>query len=87
MTATAFVRTDKAERYLGTLCKHFAHKAPVSFEHGAKEIALPFGIWTLTAQDGGLMLTATAADQASLGRVVEVIARQPARLALRETPS
>ncbi|MDO6586128.1 DUF2218 domain-containing protein [Salipiger sp. 1_MG-2023] len=84
MNATALVRTDKAERYLGTLCKHFTHKVSVSFEQGAKEIALPLGTYTLTVQDGGLMLTATAADQASLERVAEVITSYFERFALRE---
>ncbi|WP_323766973.1 DUF2218 domain-containing protein [Marinovum sp.] len=86
MNATTHFTTDHAERYLGTLCKHFGHKVPVTHAGRSGEITLPFGACALTAEDTGLTMTAQAPDQAQLDRAVQVITSHLERFAFRENP-
>lgn len=86
MNASTFFKTENAERYLGTLCKHFGHKVPVSFEPGAGHIELPFGQCDLRADTDGLRLTAIAADTPELDKTIEVITNHLERFAFRENP-
>jgi len=87
MNASTFFRTDNAERYLGTLCKHFGHKVPVTLESGLGRIELPFGKCTLTAEQTGLGLTATADDRSQLDKTIDVISSHLERFAFRENPT
>ena len=86
MKATTHFNTEKAERYLGTLCKHFGHKVPVTHTRQDGHIALPFGACELTASEGGLTLSATADDRAKLDRTVQIITSHLERFAFREDP-
>ena len=87
MKASTFFTTENAERYLGTLCKHFGHKVPVTFEPAFGRIELPFGQCTLSAESAGLGLTATAADKPDLDKTVAVITSHLERFAFRENPA
>lgn len=86
MNASTFFKTENAERYLGTLCKHFGHKVPVTLDKGAGRIELPFGLCTLTADTTGLGMTASAADAAALDKTIQVITNHLERFAFRENP-
>ena len=86
MKASTFFTTENAERYLGTLCKHFGHKAPVTHELGSGRIDLPFGQCALRADAKGLTLTVTASDAAQLDRTIQVISSHLDRFAFRENP-
>ena len=86
MNASTFFKTENAERYLGTLCKHFGHKVPVSFEPGSGRIELPFGQCDLRADTAGLGLTASAADAPALDKTIQVITNHLERFAFRENP-
>ena len=86
MIASATFKTDNAERYLGTLCKHFGHKVPVTRNGGSGRIELPFGDCTLTAEAAGLELSISAADHPSLDKMIEVISSHLERFAFREAP-
>ncbi len=86
MNARAFFKTENAERYLATLCKHFGHKVPVSHEPGSGRIELPFGPCTLHADAAGLGLTATASDRAQLDKTIQVMSSHLERFAFRENP-
>ena len=86
-TRSTFFKTENAERYLGTLCKHFGHKVPVTLEPGSGRIELPFGQCTLSANAAGLRLTATAPDQLQLDKTIEVISSHLERFAFRENPT
>lgn len=86
MNASTFFKTENAERYLGTLCKHFGHKVPVIHEPGSGRIELPFGHCALTADETGLRLTASAAVKPGLDRTVQVITNHIERFAFRENP-
>lgn len=86
MEATTHFNTEHAERYLGTLCKHFGHKVPVTHTRNQGAITLPFGACTLSASDNGLTLTVTADDQEKLDQTVQVITSHLERFAFREDP-
>lgn len=86
MNASAFFQTENAERYLGTLCKHFGHKVPVAFEPASGHIELPFGQCDLRAETAGLALTAEAGDKPGLDRTIQVITSHLERFAFRENP-
>ncbi len=80
----ARVATDKAERYLGQMCKHFAHKLPV-IQKGANG-TLPFSIGTcrMEADGGGLTLRLEAPDADQMAQLQEVVASHLLRFAFRE---
>ncbi|WP_424927728.1 DUF2218 domain-containing protein [Amaricoccus tamworthensis] len=86
MQATTFFTTEHAQRYLGTLCKHFGHKVPTSHEAGSGRIELPFGLCLLSADATGLGLSVSAEDRPGLDRAVEVISSHLDRFAFRENP-
>jgi uncharacterized protein len=82
----ARVTTDKAERYLGQLCKHWAHKFAVAHTQQHGRIELPAGLCVLDAEAETLLLRVEAADEAQLGRMEEVVARHLERFMFRESP-
>lgn len=86
MNANAFFTTENAHRYLGTLCKHFGHKVPVTFDTGAGRIELPFGQCDLRADATGLHLAISTRDRPALDRAIDVISSHLDRFAFRETP-
>jgi len=82
----ARVATPRSARYLGQLCKHFAHRIPATFSGGYGRIEFPAGICELEAAGDVLVLRAIAADAPSLGQVEEVVARHLERFAFRDRP-
>ena len=74
LTATTHVPTATPGRYIGRLCKHFAHKIPVSFDQQQGRIEFPFGLALLAAEPDGLRLSVQAADQEQLTKLREVVA-------------
>jgi uncharacterized protein len=83
-TAQARIPTQRAARYLSQLCKHFDHKLPVTLGEAEGRIAFPFGTCALRAEDGVLVMTAEAADAATLAQVEDVIDRHLLRFAFRD---
>jgi hypothetical protein len=73
-------------RYLTQLCKHFAHRLPVTIEGSTGSIAFPGGTCTLQAGEAGLHLRLAAADAAALATLQDVVARHLLRFAFREQP-
>jgi hypothetical protein len=83
----ARVPTDQPARYLGQLCKHFAHKLPVEQTGAAGCITFPAtGACHLRAEEGVLLLQAESPDAAALAQVQDVIARHLVRFAFRDPP-
>jgi hypothetical protein len=82
------VSTTVPRRYLGQLCKHFQHKLPVELEESRGRIAFPAGVCDLNASDDGGTLTmrVTAADEAALVGLEDVVARHLVRFAFRDAP-
>ncbi len=83
-TSEARVRTAKAARYLSQLVKHFAHRLEATQDGRAGRLAFPFGTCTLEADPDLLVLRAEAADEPTLARLEEVVARHLERFAFRE---
>ncbi|WP_323771709.1 DUF2218 domain-containing protein [Antarctobacter sp.] len=86
MNASTFFSTDRADRYLGTLCKHFGHKVPVRHDKGTGQIELPFGLCVLSADETGLALSVEASDKSQLDKTIKVISSHLERFAFRENP-
>jgi hypothetical protein len=82
----ARVGTERAARYLGQICKHFAHRIPATFSDGQGRIEFPSGTCELEATGGLLILRAAAADAPSLSQVEDVVARHLERFAFRDQP-
>lgn len=87
MNATSRFTTQQAERYLGTLCKHFGHKVPVTHDAVSGHIDLPFGTCSLTASEAELSLATSANDREQLDRTIQVITNHFERFAFRENPN
>ena len=83
----ARVETERSSRYLQQLCKHFEHKLPATYSPEAGRIEFPFGVCPLTADAGTLTMRAESEDEASLGRLEEVIAKHLDRFAFRDKPA
>lgn len=82
----ARVALESPGRYLGQLCKHFAHKLPVTLEEVRGSIAFPMGICRLEAVEGLLVLQAEAEGAEALEQLQQVAARHLLRFAFRAPP-
>jgi len=81
------IETAQPGRYLGQLCKHFAHKLPVSYDAMHGRIEFPAGICQLDAEGEALAIRTTAPDAEQLARLQDVVIRHLERFAFRETLS
>jgi hypothetical protein len=85
----AEIPTEQANRYLGQLCAHFAHKPELEVlrpEENNGVIHFPSGLCSVTATEGSLHLEIGGRDQFSLERLQEVIDKHLQRFAFREPP-
>lgn len=85
LTTSAAIPTTAASRYLGQLCKHFAHKIPVEYDDHSGRADFPWGTCRLAVQDGVLRLDVVAEDDTSLARIKAVVEDHLVRFAWRET--
>jgi len=76
--------TPNASKYLGQLCKHFAHKVEVEYDKTDGRAALPPGPATLKADDKGLSVTISAQNSEGLERAKFIIDDHLKRFAFRE---
>lgn len=84
LRSRAEIATPQASRYLQQLCKHFAHKLPVTHDALAGSVAFAMGTCTLAADAATLRLDCAAPDAEQLERLQDVIARHLLRFAFRE---
>jgi hypothetical protein len=88
MIATARVPLSAPRRYLGQLCKHFAHKIEANWaeDYSTGHIAFPMGSCDLAADEvaGKLVMQVSAVDEEDLARLEGVVARHLERFAFRE---
>jgi len=80
----ADVVTPQAGKYLVQLCKHFAHKLPVSLDGRAGRIGFPAGEVDLRAEEGALTIALAARGPAELETLKDVVVRHLVRFAFRE---
>ncbi|WP_375211258.1 DUF2218 domain-containing protein [Hyphococcus sp.] len=96
VSASAFVKTENASKYLQQLCKHGSHNLAVIFDAPRGRVVCPKdargaswpgdAVTTFTANDEGLecRIDATAAEQ--LEGLEGAVARHLDRFAFREAP-
>ncbi|MGP8232017.1 MAG: DUF2218 domain-containing protein [Methylovirgula sp.] len=84
LRSRAEVETANASRYLQQLCKHFAHKRPVTFDEDAGQIEFTIGSCHLEAAPSVLRISLAAPDAEQLTELQEVVARHLTRFAFRE---
>lgn len=84
LTSSAFVSTDSPARYISRLCKHFAHKIPVSFDEQQGRIEFDAGLALLQASETGLQLSVQAGTEAQTERLKGVVASHFERFAWKE---
>lgn len=87
METQATFKTAHADRYLGTLCKHFGHKVPTGHSGGTGWIDFPFGRCDLRASETELRLTVSAKASSEVSKVQHVITSHLERFAFRENPN
>ena len=81
LTTTALVKTATPARYISRLCKHFAHKLPVSFDEQQGRIEFPVALALLQASPEGLSLQVQADNAENLEKIKQVVASHFERVA------
>ncbi|WXL25149.1 DUF2218 domain-containing protein [Ectopseudomonas mendocina] len=79
--SSAYVETDTPARYISRLCKHFAHKVPVTFDEREGRIEFDKGLGILRAENNGLRLSVHADNQDDLPYLQDVVGRHFERFA------
>lgn len=82
--SVARVATKAPARYLGQLCKHFAHKIPATHDAETGKIEFPYGVCELAVGRDLLCLCVSAIDLPSLEKMENVIGSHLTRFAFRE---
>ncbi|WP_439617645.1 DUF2218 domain-containing protein [Shinella sp.] len=84
LKSEAAIATEQASRYLQQLCKHFAHKRPVTFDTQDGEISFSVGDCRLKVEDNTLRLCLTASNAEDMEQLKDVVVRHLVRFAFRE---
>lgn len=84
MNSQAIIKTQKAERYVAQLCKHFQHKVPAEYDGATGWVQLPMGRADILADDETLTLSLTAQTPEQLEKAQSVIQSHLERFAFRE---
>lgn len=84
MTEIGMFETEHADKYIQQLCKHFAHKVPVTFDDASGQADLPPGPAKMIALKDALRIEITGEDQAALTRARYIIDSHLERFAFRE---
>ncbi|MEG6508955.1 DUF2218 domain-containing protein [Methyloligella sp. 2.7D] len=82
--ARTTVATPAASKYLQQLCKHFAHKAPATFDTKQGRVEFPFGLCELEARDNELAISCDSPDDLSMSKMQGVVGGHLERFAWRE---
>ena len=80
----AWWETGSSARYMAQLCKHFAHKIPVTLNERDGRIVFGAGVCDAAAEETGLRLRVSADDEAGLEQLQSVVIRHLQRFAFRD---
>ncbi len=69
----AKVSSQKAQRYLAQLCKHFAHKIPVEWDQSGGQARFDMGICIMSVGDNILTLTCSSETRKGLDCVKSIV--------------
>ncbi|GAB3483049.1 DUF2218 domain-containing protein [Azotobacter salinestris] len=83
--SSAWIASQDPPRLIRRLCKHWAHKFPVSLDERRGEIQLPLGRCLLQVGDGQLEVCLQASDAEQIQRFQQVVAEHLQRMAGDET--
>jgi uncharacterized protein len=84
LASEAWWETGSSARYMAQLCKHFAHRLPVTLNERDGEITFSSGICHALAEETGLRMRITARDETDLAQLQSVVIRHLQRFAFRE---
>ena len=84
LESAAYLETAEGRKYLVQLCKHFAHKITVSYTEPHGDCQFACGTARLDADEGGLRMAVTAADEEGLAQTQSIVESHLARFAFRE---
>jgi hypothetical protein len=84
LRSEAWWETGSPARYMAQLCKHFAHRLPVTLNERSGQMVFPAGVCDVAAEDTGLRLQVSAEDEDGLHQVQTVVIQHLQRFAFRE---
>lgn len=91
LRSQADVTSEKANRYLIQLCKHFRHKVPAEWREegprGTGEVDFPMGRCEMSAEAGTLTIVCQADSGAALSTVKRIVEDHLVRFGHRENLS
>lgn len=67
------VVTDRAQRYLDQICKHFGHRVSTQIEHNRGVVEFEDGTLTAVATPDALELALRAEDPEAIARLKDVV--------------
>jgi hypothetical protein len=84
LRSEAWWETGSSARYMAQLCKHFAHRLPVTLNERDGQMVFPAGTCDVAAEETGLRMRVSAEDEAGLEQLQSVVIRHLQRFAFRE---
>ncbi|MCO6056610.1 DUF2218 domain-containing protein [Pseudomonas sp. MOB-449] len=84
LSASAYVATATPARYITRLCKHFAHRVPVSYDEVQGRIEFDLGLGLLRAESDGLTLAVESTTPEGLERLKDIVGSHFVRVAWQE---
>ncbi|MFD1696095.1 DUF2218 domain-containing protein [Roseibium aestuarii] len=84
LLARTTIETAHASKYLQQLCKHFAHKRPVTSTPEEGSITFGVGTCRLTAAGSALRIDLESTSETDLEQLKDVVIRHLVRFAFRE---
>ena len=84
--ARASVPTESGSKYVQQLCKHWAHKLPVTLEGDTGVVTFDAAIATMRADATSIEVSIRGEDREAIERLKDVVARHLDRFAFREAP-
>ena len=85
-TIAGRVRTANGGRYIRQLCKHWSHKLQTEVDGEMGTVTFPDAVTVMQADPEGISIAITGADDGSVEKLTDVVARHIDRFAFREGP-
>lgn len=83
LTSSATIQTQNPQQIMNRLCKHWAHKLPVTLSSDKGEIELPMGVCQIYCTD--LLIVTLKSDAEQLPKLQQVVSDHLLRMAGKET--
>lgn len=83
LTSSATIQTQNPQQIMNRLCKHWAHKLPVTLSSDKGEIELPMGVCQMYCTD--LLIVTLRSDAEQLPKLQQVVSDHLLRMAGKET--